>query len=177
MIKLHLGCGDNIIPGYINVDLEYSPGIVPCDAQNLCYPSAYADLIYASHLLEHFSRHTYKRVLREWIRVLKPGGTLRLAVPDFDQAILHYETTHKLEDIMGLVVGGQKNDYDYHKVIFTYDKLKKDLESLGMRRVRYWDWRNTDHTSYDDYSQAYLPHMNKKTGRLMSLNLESTKSI
>ena len=41
--------------------------------------------------------------------------------------------------------------------------------------MREWDWRKTDHSNIDDYSQAYLPHMNKENGLLVSLNIEAKK--
>ena len=49
------------------------------------------------------------------------------------------------------------------------------FERAGFRQVRRWDWRDTGHAEIDDYSQAHLPHMDKESGRLMSLNLEAVK--
>jgi hypothetical protein len=49
------------------------------------------------------------------------------------------------------------------------------LLQAGFSEVRRWDWRNTEHSEVDDYSQAHLPHMDKENGRLMSLNLEAIK--
>ena len=43
------------------------------------------DLVYASHVLEHFGRHQVAKPMLEWYRVLKTEGTLRLAVPDFEK--------------------------------------------------------------------------------------------
>ena len=38
-----------------------------------------------------------------------------------------------------------------------------------------WDWRKVDHGKFDDHSQAYIPHMQKETGTLISLNIEAVK--
>ena len=46
---------------------------------------------------------------------------------------------------------------------------------VGFQEVRRWDWRTTEHTQVDDYSQAHLPHLDKEHGTLMSLNLEAVK--
>ena len=135
-------------------------------------------LIYASHILEHFGRYEYKAVLRERFRVLKPGGILRLSVPDFSAcAAIYYESglVDGLTGLVGLIVGGQRDKYDYHKMIFDEDLLRHDLLDIGFREVRRWDWRLTEHAGVDDFSQAHIPHMDKDAGRLMSLNLEAIK--
>ena len=54
-------------------------------------------------------------------------------------------------------------------------KCNSDLESLGFAEVKTWDWKNSEHSSYDDFSQAYLPHMDKENGVLMSLNIQAKK--
>jgi len=140
---------------------------------------ASVSLIYASHVLEHFGRYEYKAVLKEWFRVLEPSGVLRLAVPDFAAcAAIYYESglVDGLSGLVGLIVGGQRDGNDYHRMIFDEDYLRRDLLDLGFSEVRRWDWRTTEHARIDDYSQAYLPHMRKEDGRLMSLNLEAVKS-
>jgi len=55
--------------------------------------------------------------------------------------------------------------------------LRGGLEEAGFNNVRRYDWRETDigHAGIDDYSQAYLPHMDKENGRLMALNVEVDK--
>ena len=44
-----------------------------------------------------------------------------------------------------------------------------------MKNIFIYDWRKTEHAQFDDHSQAYLPHMDKKNGELISLNVESNK--
>ena len=63
----------------------------------------------------------------------------------------------------------------YHKTIYDFDSLKKLLEDNGFNNVREWDWRQVEHGHIDDYSQAYLPHMDKENGTLISLNVEASK--
>jgi SAM-dependent methyltransferase len=136
------------------------------------------DLIYASHVLEHIGRHDYLQVLAEWHRVLKPGGVLRVGVPDFRSIAEEYvagQLDGGLRDLVGLCVGGQRDDTDFHKMVFDEDLLAEALLGTGFVSVHRWDWRTTEHMAVDDYTQAYLPHMDKENGRLMSLNLEAVK--
>jgi predicted SAM-dependent methyltransferase len=178
-MKLHLGCGPRYIPGFVHVDAQPALHVdIVGPVEDLPMEDASVSLIYASHVLEHFGRYAYRAVLAEWFRVLKPGGILRLSVPDFAVcAAIYYENglADGLSGLVGLIIGGQRNEHDFHKMIFDEDFLRRDLLTLGFSEVRRWDWRTTEHTAIDDYSQAYLPHLDKETGRLMSLNLEAVK--
>lgn len=178
-MKLHLGCGPKIIPGFIHIDVLAADHIQhQCSVCVLPFPAESIELIYASHVLEHFRRSEYRNVLREWYRVLVTGGILRLAVPDFAAcAKIYYEEGLKdgLTGLVGLICGGQRNEYDFHKMVFDEPFLTEQLFSIGFCEVRLWDWRLTEHADIDDYSQAYIPHLDKESGTLMSLNLEAVK--
>ena len=50
-----------------------------------------------------------------------------------------------------------------------------ELEAVGFERVARYDWRDTEHAEIDDYSQAYVPHMDKDNGTLVSLNVQAYK--
>jgi ubiquinone/menaquinone biosynthesis C-methylase UbiE len=177
MKKLHLGCGSKLLKGYINVDVREETN---CDViDNISKLSKFknndVDVIYACHVLEHFTRAEYKNVLGRFKEVLKDGGTLRLAVPDFKQiSNLYNKKEYTLKQLMGLLYGGQTYAENFHYVAFDFVTLKKDLEELGFKNIQRWDWREVDHGHIDDYSQAYLPHMDKDNGVLMSLNIEAT---
>ena len=178
-MKLHLGCGSRFIPGFVHMDLSPAKHIgILGDVSSLPLPDCSAELIYASHVLEHFGRHEYREVLAEWFRVLLPGGVLRLSVPDFAAcAALYHEggLTDRLSGLTGLLVGGQRDANDFHKMVFDEPSLTQDLLATGFNAVRRWDWRETEHAMVDDYSQDYIPLMDKVSVRLMSLNLEGVK--
>jgi len=176
-MKLHVGCGDVLLPGWINVDIDNIPGIdIQDDVSKLeKIQDNSCDIIYASHVLEHFGRNEFESIIKLWNKKLKINGILRLAVPDFEKAIKWYANTKKIEDVLGLISGGQKTEFDYHKMIYDKKFLSHVLESCGFGNIQEWDWRNTEHKSFDDYSQSYMPHMEKETGMLMSLNLEAIK--
>lgn len=179
-MKLHVGCGARYIAGFVHVDALDFPHIDhkgPADDLHWLADDS-AELLYASHILEHFPRAQTLKVLREWYRVLKPGGVLRLSVPDFAAcAKIYYEQglVNGLTGLVGLVCGGQRDVYDFHRMIFDEQLLTRFLHEVGFLQVRRWDWRHTEHTAIDDFSQAYLPHMDKEHGLHMSLNLEAVK--
>jgi SAM-dependent methyltransferase len=85
--KLNLGCGDKILPGYVNVDVEpnragRSPDVL-CDLHDLQpFDSDTADEVLAVHVVEHFWRWEVVDVLKEWVRVLRPGGRMVLECPN-----------------------------------------------------------------------------------------------
>ncbi len=178
MIKIHLGCGKRIIAGYINVDIQPFSGVnLLCDIRALPVPDNSVDFFYSCANLEHFGRREWRSVLAHWFAKLKPGGILRLSTADFRAAAERYLEAGDIEELLGLVVGGQKDDYDWHGMIFDFDFLARGLSEVGFVNVRRYDWRQTELATLgiDDYSQAYLPHMDKENGRLMMLNVEADK--
>jgi predicted SAM-dependent methyltransferase len=176
-MKYHLGCGNKHLPGFLNIDCVKTDAVDLIDdiSKLTSLEPGTADLIYACHCLEHFSRHEIKDVLMTWFSKLRCGGRIRIAVPDFDAVVNYYGHNRNLEQVMGLVCGGQRNEYDFHKVIFTFDFLQKVLNEVGFYNVKRYEWRTTEHSHIDDYSQCYLPHMQKDSGTLMSLNVEALK--
>ncbi len=178
MIKLHLGCGKRIIPGYVNADIQGFPGVnLICDLRNLPLRDGSVDLIYACAVIEHFGRREWKDVLAHWGAKLKRGGVLRLSTADFRAVVEQYAEQGNIGELLGCVVGGQKDDYDWHGMIFDFELMKQGLEEVGFRNVRRYDcWqREPAILGVDDFSQAYLPHMDREHGRLMTLNVEADK--
>ena len=177
-LKLHLGCGTIIIPGYLNVDILDRPGVdLIADLRDLPIASGSVDLIYCCSAIEHFGRREWQPMLSHWFGLLAPGGVLRLSVPDFGACCARYGTTGDLSELLGLLIGGQKDDYDWHGMLFDFTILERGLGEAGFSEVRRYDWRQTEigRLGIDDFSQAYLPHMDKQNGQLMMLNVEATK--
>ena len=176
MININMGCGRRDFgKDWVHIDGGDYTHLDSNDIFNLSYEDNSVDLIYASHIIEYFDREEVEDVLKEWIRVLKPDGILRLAVPNFEEMVsLYMECDYQLEKFLGPLYGRMSmgNEVIYHKTTYDFKSLTSLLESLDMKDIQKYDWRETEHSEFDDHSQAYIPHMDKDTGTLISLNIE-----
>lgn len=176
--KLHLGCGKIKIPGYLNVDIMDGDAVdLVADIRDLPLEKNHYDVIYSCAAIEHFGRKEWIPLLQHWFTFLKPGGKIYLSTSDFDALVEQYQKDKNLGQLLGLLIGGQKDDYDWHGMVFNFDVLKNGLEQAGFKNVETYDWRNFDvgQMGIDDFSQAYIPHMDKENGKLMVLNMTATK--
>jgi len=179
-IKLNLGCGPRHLDGYIHIDLVKHPHVDwVADICNLhMFAQNTVSLIYAVHVFEHLYEQDARQALTEWLRVLKPGGVLRLSVPDFEALVDIYQQEGDLAPILGPLYGAYNrstNPIDKHKSAYDNLSLSAMLRIAGFVNIERWDWRKELPPDYDDYSQAYIPHMQKDTGKLISLNLQASK--
>lgn len=179
-MKLHLGCGKRKIHGWVNIDIDpnVNPDVVENTGKLESIKDGSVDVIYACHVLEHFKRKDTLTALKVWNSKLKSGGILRVAVPDFGAVVTAYAFhcgNYPLSTLLGFLVGGQRNKYDNHHMVFDYELLSEYLKKAEFENIKKFDWKDTDHFFVDDYSQCYLPHLDKGSGLLMSLNVECTK--
>ena len=175
-MKLHLGCGEVYFgPEWVHVDALERPYIKHHSVTDLSFAHGECSLVYASHLLEYFDREEAYEVLREWRRCLRDGGVLRLAVPDFGAMCGLYSSGAKLSRFLGPLYGKIGDPPIYHKTVYDMMSLYKLLSDVGFSSIRRYDWRETEHHHIDDCSQAYIPHMDKDEGDLISLNMEAVK--
>ena len=133
--KLNLGSGDTPLDGYDNIDIKQGRVAYPLDT----IETGSVDEVRASHLLEHFTRAEQLPILKEWSRVLKPGGLLQIAVPDFDRIVGAYQRPNAGANPLEMyLMGGQTDAVDQHKVIYNPGKLRALLKAAGLLRVEPW---------------------------------------
>lgn len=149
-LKLHLGCGNNPKPGWVNVDLKKSADIRLDLREPLPFQDASCSLVYSEHFVEHLDYpEPAGSFVKECYRVLQPGGVLSLAVPDIELVLRSY------------VLGGTEEYYAQrdkhypawcrtemerinfnfsqmgeHRFSYDFETLQGFLESAGFRQVR-----------------------------------------
>ncbi len=144
-VVLDIGCGKSNYwissgnPIRIDSDPSTNPDIL-CDARQIPLDDCFADEVYASHILEHFSFHETRAVLREWIRLLKVGGKLGIIVPNLkwaskrilDGPANQEEAERAMFFYYSAQVGDIKESYtDAHRSGFTMQSIQQLLKEIG----------------------------------------------
>lgn len=95
-----IGCGPNTHSNFINLDFLWNPKIDVCwdITRGLPFPDSCIHGIFTEHCLEHFSLSTAVEILKECRRILRPGGTLRVVVPDGELYLRIYNSQIRDED-------------------------------------------------------------------------------
>lgn len=170
--QLHIGAL-TATHGWETLNAIPLPGIDHvCDAGDL---SLFSDnifqAIYASHVLEHFDyKDTVPAVLKEWLRVLAPGGQLFVSVPDLDAISRMLVNREKFDaqdrwNLSRMLIGGHVDQYDYHQSLFNEDSLVYFLEKAGFVDIR----RGQEFKIFSDTSSM------RYKNELISLNILAVK--
>ena len=149
-LKLNIGAGDVRVDGWTPIDRKLGTEAFP-----LKYPDNSVDVVRASHVLEHLTFKDAQSALKEWVRVLKPGGKLQVAVPSIDK--LHLVDA---DERVFVLMGGQKDADDIHRSAWDHNRLHAHLEHFGLTEIKEFESEIED--------CAKLP---------CSLNLQGTKPI
>jgi autotransporter strand-loop-strand O-heptosyltransferase len=136
-IKLNLGCGNDIRPGYINIDRFNNTGQVDLcsDFTVLPFRSESVSEIYASHIFEHVGINDVYEVIEEWKRVLKIGGKLEIRVPNLEREVKVWLNAKDEEKWFHThrIYGSQSHPGNSHYCGFTAGSLKWLLTCLGLK--------------------------------------------
>ncbi len=144
-MKLHLGCGQNYLDGYVNVDLPQegqtvmkSKADIYQDIRTLAYQENSIDEIRNHHLLEHFTRQEALKLLCQWRKWLKPGGLLFIETPDFETAAKKFSRAGVNEKfkIARHIFGSHEADWAVHKDWWGEQKFRFVLSKLGFENIK-----------------------------------------
>jgi SAM-dependent methyltransferase len=154
-LKLHLGCGRRIFPGWVNVDAYSGPGVdLTWDLRyRLPFGDGSSHLIYSEHVLEHLHQDEALDLLRECWRMLQPGGVIRIGVPDASLYLASYAVgdTAFFANLrhLGGAVEPLDNPIDVvnqmfrmggsHHFAWDYPALRTALGREGFGTVRRWN--------------------------------------
>jgi predicted SAM-dependent methyltransferase len=151
--RLHWGCGEWATPGWINSDIKQAGGVdIVADIRDgLPLESESIDYAVSVHALPEIPFTELVPTLVELRRVLKPGGVLRLALPDLDKGIDAYHRKDskyfKVPDEDAQSVGAkfvtQMVWYGYSRSLFTHEFIEEQLEKAGFSRVEHCTFQQT----------------------------------
>jgi predicted SAM-dependent methyltransferase len=108
------------------------------DARCLPFATGEFSICRASHILEHFMRDEWEKVLDEWCRVLKPDGEFRLIVPNVLWALEEIKkglTPQNKEHVLNVLYGSQNYETNKHFMGFTPQIVKEAFEKRGFDKV------------------------------------------
>ncbi len=155
--RLHLGCGQIYLPGYVNIDFPQSRHTVQkdtkvdlyADINKLRYKPNSIDEIRLHHVFEHFERPVACALLVSWRSWLTKGGRLRIEVPDFDRTALNvvnlFSSFRTKAVALRHIFGSNEASWAVHYEGWSTDRLKRILEVIGFRvgKVKKNSWKGT----------------------------------
>jgi 2-polyprenyl-3-methyl-5-hydroxy-6-metoxy-1,4-benzoquinol methylase len=156
--KFHVGCGNDILQEYINVDVRQLPGVeLVCKAWELSMYTQSASEIYSRHVLEHLTLAEVECTLNDWFDALSIGGVIKGIVPNITYHIEQWNratwTPNEYEDMKSNTRWGfagfygwqreadpSKSDYnstywDIHKSAFNEDNITFLLQKAGFSNI------------------------------------------
>jgi predicted SAM-dependent methyltransferase len=151
--RLNWGCGAHLAAGWINSDVKAEPGVdlVADIRRGLPLDSDSVDYAVSVHALPELAYPELVPALAELRRVLKPEGTLRLVLPDFDRAVAAYRAGDgdyfKVPPEEMKSIGGRflvhSLWFGYSRSLFTLDFTEELLARAGFERIQACDFKRT----------------------------------
>lgn len=137
IIKLNIGCGNMILEDWINVDLYNPNADIKGDALALPFPDDYADVLWASHVIEHFHFHDGHKAVREWGRVLKPGGIIIIETPNLVELCKYFLESDEATriDLYNAFFSSGWEPGQAHLFLYTPNQLRWTLEQMGFENI------------------------------------------
>ena len=129
-MKLDIGGGTyKCDPSFTSVDIQ--GGDITSRMWDLPFADNSIEFIWSSHTLEHAEMNKVLPTLKEWFRVLRPGGAMIVRVPDFDYVAHYWQTGPDRVWAEMIVFGNQAHEGECHKCAFTATSLRRQLTEAG----------------------------------------------
>jgi len=199
--KLHIGCGPMILEDWINSDfVPRTREVIFLDiTERLPFPDASLDFIYSEHLIEHVSLAAGIGHFKDCLRVLKPGGVIRVATPDL-KFLLDYFSGKPLTNVQRGFLTEMMNEFhpdlarsevmsgsaaillnefvrDWgHMFIYDRDTLGEALRLAGFAKVKSCEVKESEHASLRDLEQ-HGTAISDDYNRLQTMVLEATRGL
>jgi len=126
------------------------------DVRNLDYPDNSCEAILMISAIEHFTLSEARDILRNFYRMLKPGGTLIFDFPDIEASLEAMKRDRSLENLnwqIRLIYGSQKNAYSFHKWGYTKETILDELQRAGF---------NIDKVKFETVVEHFYPMIGVK---------------
>lgn len=140
-MKLDIGSQAARFEDFTTVDLYAPEADVKADAAELPFPDDSVSDIWASHILEHIRPDRVQATLREWLRVLEPGGRCRIAIPDLDDACRAW--LERRPGAQGLIFGMYDGPGQVHYLGWGAVELRDELAAAGFEVISVQTFRET----------------------------------
>lgn len=143
-MRLNLGCRDDILEGYENIDLYWKdPRVINKDVRELEYEPGTVGEIRAHSFLEHLTIPEGEKALAQWCKWLAVGGTISIIVPDLEMAP-YFIGKGKPEHAIGLLYGKRTGEPDdqgqEHKSAWWANKLSQIMTANRVEPVEWKKW-------------------------------------
>lgn len=149
-IRLNIGAGETSIPGFTPIDATLGH-----DATKIPYADESVDEVYSSHCLEHIHHSQTADALMEWVRVLKPGGRIRIAVPDIEKVLACHRADPDRFDwkwLSSWLYGTYDVPLDRHQAQFSYESLETMLRGLGIENIQPFQGEYDDQAKHNQFT-------------------------
>lgn len=151
-IKLNIGCGTDYKKGWINIDNNSDKNIKQLDLNwdlrhLLPFPENSVDFIFNEHFIEHLTVEESRKAILDMMRVLKPGGVLRIAMPDLEDVFDLYGDpnwkkrpiikNHSLEFVQTKAeMVNMSFSWWGHEWIYDWEELVRRFNELGIHNLK-----------------------------------------
>lgn len=147
MTKLHIGCGPQILKGWVNIDNAQYPGVDQVLDVTAGLPFENASFVFAEHFIEHLSYEQASAMLRECRRVMRDDGVLRLSTPNLDWVwITHYRVGMSDQEQTQSCFAINRAFRGWgHQFLYNERTLTLTLQEAGFANVRRVEYGESEH--------------------------------